>query len=98
MGILNSYDTTSLRYRCQVAWPSIGSIAARPTKNRIALAASSVTTISPQSNITRVLVLTALIEMPIAVAVLVGLSKSSGNPTTEIDNAANAKITPQNYH
>ena len=67
---------------------------ARPIRNRIDPAASSTATISPQTAITKVLEVTALIEAMTAVMALACLSRSKGKATTEIASATMENMNP----
>lgn len=85
---------TTLRYKCQVAWPSTGMTITRPMKNGIDPITRAPATIAPHAAIGPGFAITARTDVETAVTNPALRSSSSGNDTTLIASTSRAKRNP----
>jgi hypothetical protein len=85
---------TTLRYRCQVAWPSTGMTMMRPRNAGIDPITRPPATIKPQTAIGPGFAATARIDVHTAVSSHPSRSSNSGNDTTLIVSTNKAKRKP----
>src|SRR5580692_7997271 len=87
---------TTVRYRCQVAWPSTGRTTTSPTNSGSDPSTSPPATISPHNAMMPGLAATVRIDVETAVPIPTLRSSSMGNDTTLIasTSAANRNPTP----
>src|SRR5262249_21002786 len=90
----NGQRGTTLRYRCQVAWPSTGMTMIRPRNNGIDPITRPLATTSPQTAIGTGFTTTARTDVHTAVTSPTSRSSSKGNDTTLIVSTTTAKRKP----
>src|SRR6266481_4343200 len=94
LDVLQLQRGTTLRYRCQVVWPSTGSTMIRPRNNGIDPTTRPAATTNPHKAIGTGFTVTARTDVHTAAPSPTSRSSNSGKDTTLISSTSRAKRNP----